>query len=198
MFHCFNLYNIWPLHIYEDIPVYIFLYTYLPKQDLNKKGVSARSDLTNWTGSWPGRRFWLHIFSVEGNQIWLFYHLNDNCYSFKCNDWNPISLVETCQTWKKAQIYSSGSSINPADWEEELTWRQTWTQSPYRTLGDVLTDALTQVMDSPVHGNRCASFIIIPGGGHIGSAQIGGVNSPCCLYGQEMSHSRVEMRAEEI
>lgn len=140
MFHCFSLYNMDASGLY---PVQILTYSCscFPISRFTKTRSQhwwQHGAIWNWTGSWPGRRFWLHIFSVEVNQIWLFYHLNDHFYSFKCKDWNPISLVETCQTWKKAQIYSSGSSINPADWEVESTWRQIWTQSPCRTLVRVM------------------------------------------------------------
>lgn len=56
---------------------------------------------------------------------------------------------------------------------------------------------ITGQVDSPVHGNRCASLIIIPGGGQICSAQICGINSPGCLYRHEMCYlSQVKMYAQ--
>lgn len=53
---------------------------------------------------------------------------------------------------------------------------------------------ITGQVDSPVHGNRCASLIIIPGGSQIRSAQIGGINSPGCLYRHEMCQLSQEVK----
>lgn len=47
---------------------HILIYSILTKTRCPHK----RGDLTHWTGSWPGRRFWLYIFSVEGNQMGFF------------------------------------------------------------------------------------------------------------------------------